>query len=140
MSVYVLDTDILTLLQHHHPIVVQHAAAHRMNHAVVISVISVEEQLSGWYQMVRQAKKKDTLAQAYQHLADTAMFLGNLKILSLNEAAIDQYVSLRNLKLKVGRKDLQIAAIALESHATIVTRNLRDFQRVPNLPVVDWSI
>jgi len=35
--------------------------------------------------------------------------------------------------------DLSIAAIALEHQAIVVTRNVRDFQRVPNLVVVDWS-
>ena len=36
--------------------------------------------------------------------------------------------------------DLRIAAITLENSGVLVTRNLRDFQRIPNLVVEDWAV
>jgi tRNA(fMet)-specific endonuclease VapC len=36
--------------------------------------------------------------------------------------------------------DLKIAAIALAHKATLLSRNLRDFSRVPDLKVEDWSV
>jgi tRNA(fMet)-specific endonuclease VapC len=34
--------------------------------------------------------------------------------------------------------DLKIASIVLAHDATLLSRNLRDFQQVPNLRVEDW--
>jgi hypothetical protein len=47
---------------------------------VAIAVISVEEQLSGWYTMLRRGKRPDDLAIAYQHLIDTIQSLAKLPI------------------------------------------------------------
>jgi len=35
--------------------------------------------------------------------------------------------------------DLRIAAIAMASDAILVTRNLRDFNGIDGLTIVDWS-
>ncbi len=43
------------------------------------------------------------------------------------------------MKLNVGHDDLRIAAIALENNAVVVTRNTRDFARVPELKVENWA-
>jgi hypothetical protein len=48
MSVYAVDTDILTLYQSGHPAVRQHVGRRRPGE-LAITVMSVEEQLSGWY-------------------------------------------------------------------------------------------
>ncbi len=63
-----------------------------------------------------------------------------MKILSFTEPAVHRFQALLRMKLNVGGMDLRIAAIALECGAVVVTRNLRDFQRVPGLVVHDWSV
>jgi tRNA(fMet)-specific endonuclease VapC len=35
--------------------------------------------------------------------------------------------------------DLKIAAIALANQATLISRNVNDFRRVPGLDVQDWT-
>ena len=42
--------------------------------------------------------------------------------------------------LPIGTHDLQIAAIALVNHLTLVTHNTREFGRVTNLLIEDWEI
>ena len=62
-----------------------------------------------------------------------------MQILDFTEPAIIRYNALLALKLNVGKMDLRIAAIALEAGATVITRNLRDFQRVPELACENWA-
>ena len=137
MTLFVLDTDILTLFQLGHATVRRNVAAHAIH--VSTSVISVEEQLTGWYSVVRQAKQVDKLARAYHQLAVNVASLAFLKVLNFDVPSIQRYESLRKAKLNVRKNDLRIAAIVLEVGATLVTRNAHDFQRVPGLIFVDWS-
>ena len=58
---------------------------------------------------------------------------------TFSEPAIIRYNALLALKLNVGKMDLRIAAIALEANATVITRNLRDFERVPGLACENWA-
>jgi tRNA(fMet)-specific endonuclease VapC len=139
MTLHVLDTDILSLYREYDPVVSRRVDASPIAE-IAITVITVEEQLSGWYTYVRKATRPDDLARGYQELADSIPFLANWKILPYPETAIARYQQLAKMKLKVRKMDLRIAATVLENNAILVTRNLRDFARVPNLIVEDWSV
>lgn len=54
--IYVLDTDTLTLYQENHAGVVAQVARHSPAD-IAVTVLSVEEQLSGWYTRLRRAKR-----------------------------------------------------------------------------------
>lgn len=138
MSLYILDTDILQLFQDEHPLVIARVRAIALDDRA-ISVISVEEQLSGWYAQLRQAKQPERLAWAYRRLAATVRFLSRVQIVDFDEAAIRRYEQLKKRKAKVGTNDLRIAATVLERDAILVTRNVRDFQKIPGLHAEDWS-
>src|SRR5262245_53884810 len=118
----VLDTDMLTLYQFGHAAVVRHVTQHLLEE-LAVTVLTVEEQLTGWYTRLRRAKRRDELARIYQRLTDGIEFLAQLKVLSFTEQAIERYEDLKAAKLNIGRNDLRIAAIALELGATLVTRN-----------------
>ena len=138
MNAYLLDTDMLSLFQKGHPEVSQRCAA-AAPQSLSISVITIEEQFLGWYTRSRQAKTDAELAQASEGMAHFARLIRQLPILAFTVPAIQRYRQLTKMKLNVGKNDLRIAAIALEAGATVVTRNLRDFGRVPNLQLEDWS-
>lgn len=138
MRLFVLDTDTLTLHQRGHAMVCGNVALHD-SEDLAISVITVEEQLSGWYTVLRQAKSKDKRARAYSQLAACVESLSDLRVLPFSEACIDRFETLRAARLLVGPMDLRIAATVLEFGGTLVSRNIRDFSLVPDLVIEDWS-
>lgn len=46
---------------------------------------------------------------------------------------------LANAGMPIGSYDLQIAAIALANNLTLVTHNIREFERVEGLQIEDWE-
>ena len=63
-----------------------------------------------------------------------------LPVLPFSRAAVDRYLSLKKTLPRLGKHDLAIASIALESNATVVSRNRQDFEQVQNLRIEDWSV
>ena len=122
MNLFVLDTDILTLFERGHTVVAARVAEHAPPE-IAIAVVTVEEQLSGWYAQLRKAKEPEKLAWAYRRLA-AVRFLSRVRILDYEEAAIELYEGLKRRRLKVGKMDLQIAATALPAR-----RDRRDAKR-----------
>ena len=55
MSLHVLDTDILALYQLGNVAVCERVAKHT-SHELAVTIITVEEQLSGWYTLRRRVK------------------------------------------------------------------------------------
>jgi tRNA(fMet)-specific endonuclease VapC len=138
MGLFVLDTDIFTLFERGDSAVCARVLQQAADD-IAISVVTVEEQLSGWYAQLRQAKRPDRLAWTYGRLAETVRFLRHALILDYDELAIQRYEELKRRRLKVRKMDLQIAATALEHGAILVTHNVRDFGQVAGLTVEDWS-
>src|SRR5437867_1562561 len=108
MSLYLLDTDTLQLFQEQNPNVVGRVGAVPADE-LATTVVSVEEQSSGWYAQLRQAKRPEQLAWAYRRLAETVRFFAHIRIVDFDEPAIQRYERLKKLKLKVRKMDLRIA-------------------------------
>ena len=138
MTGYVLDTDTLSLLQRGNPVVGAHVRRYHADE-VATTIVSVEEQLSGWYALLRRAKTARQLVPVYQRMQDTIRFLSSLPILPFTEAAAGTYEELRRAWPRRSRMDLRIGAVAMTCDAVLVTRNLRDFRSIEGLAVVDWS-
>lgn len=138
MTRFVLDTDIVSLLQHGHSTVAMHVGNFSPDD-VATTIITVEEQLSAWYTLLRRARTARELVPVYQRMTETVRFLSRLPLMTFTEAAADLYEKLRKQKPRTGRMDLRIAAIALAHQASLVTRNLDDYRDIQDLRLLDWS-
>lgn len=139
MPLWILDTDHLSLLQRGHPVVGQRIRNISVND-IAITIISAEEQLYGRLNLIRRSKSPETLMRAYQWLQETLDDFKTANILDFNAQAICLYQELLSQKIRIGTQDLRIAAITLSVNGILVTRNQRDFAKVPNLTFEDWSV
>lgn len=127
---YILDTDHMTLWQHNNPSVIAKLRQLTISDRAVTQV-SLTEQVQGWQALI---------ARNLQRLYETVTFYQSLQVLPYEPEAILKFEQLRQAKIRIGSQDLRIATIALCKNATVVTRNLRDFQQVSGLRLADWSI
>ena len=59
-------------------------------------------------------------------------------VLAFDEQAAAIFSDLRKLIPQAGTQDLKIAAVTLAHNAAVLTRNVRDFGKVPKLRVENW--
>lgn len=107
-----------------------------------VPIVVVEEILRGRLNSVRQAeggKSKIDPVRAYQLLGETMDAFRHVLVLPYSPPAHALYQQWRSEKLRVGTHDLRIAAICIAHSARLITRNRRDFERVPRLDLEVWS-
>ena len=142
MTLWILDTDITSLLLTRHPIVSQRVIAAGQD--VALSIITVQEIFNGWVSRINATDKPDELIYLYGRLERMIALCKKVSILGFDQTAIvqlDRIISINpNLGKKRVQKDMRIAAIALANDAILVTRNTRDFQPVSDLAIENWSI
>lgn len=135
------DTDVLSLILLGHEPTVKRASAIPLSEQFV-PIIAIEEILRGRLNAVRQAESgqgKLDLSSSYRFLELTISAFRGLNMLSHSSAAETLLQKWRQQKVRGSSHDLRIAAICVNHGATLVSRNRRDFERVPGLTVEFWS-
>src|SRR5689334_2471936 len=105
---------------------------------ITLPVISVEEQLRGWLQLLRRRTDVHEYIFPYDRLIRLLETLAAWEISRWSELAADEFKRLRKQRARIGTQDLKIASIAIANDALLLSANLRDFQQVPGLRVEDW--
>jgi tRNA(fMet)-specific endonuclease VapC len=134
-----LDTDSFTLHQYGQERFVERYRTASEDPA--LTIITQIEALRGRYDAVLKAEDGARLLAAQQGLIRTMNHLTSFAVVPFDEAVTAEFDRLRQIKglKKIGRPDLLIAAIALANRATLVTRNLKDFRKVPGLQIENWA-
>ncbi len=103
------------------------------------TIVSFEEQARGWLGYLARDRPMAQQIEAYRRLHRQLDNYGAIQVLDFDETAANEFQRLKRSRLKVGPMDLKIAAIVLAHDATLLTRNLKDFNRVPGLKAEDWT-
>jgi tRNA(fMet)-specific endonuclease VapC len=141
MTLYVMDTDVLSLYQRNHPQVSAQIRLARQNGMnLTTTVVTVEEQYAGRLAQIRKAKTPEILIAAYDRLNTTFSLFSQLKILGYDRNADDYFRQFRQQGIRIGTQDLRIASIVLAHNGIIITRNHKDFGQVPTIIIEDWSL
>ncbi|WP_148594300.1 type II toxin-antitoxin system VapC family toxin [Aquisphaera giovannonii] len=61
------------------------------------------------------------------------------EVVPFDGAAATIHETLKGQRVRIGSMDLRIASIALARGLILVTRNVRDFQRIPGLSTENWT-
>jgi tRNA(fMet)-specific endonuclease VapC len=136
---YLLDTDYMSLIQRGSPdgkTVFQRLIAN--NSPLTTTVITYEEQMRGWLDLLARATKFDAQVRSYQLLHQHTLNYQKIIIAPFDAPAIETYQQLRKTYPRLGKMDLKIAAIAITQQATLLTRNGRDFGQIIALQIEDW--
>ena len=110
MSLYILDTDHVSLFQYQHPLVTKRIYSTAPND-IAVTIVTLEEQLYGRLNRIRRAKTLEALVSAYAKLRFTWDFFKTVNLLDFTEEAYAHYKNLIRQKIRIGTQDLKIAAI-----------------------------
>jgi tRNA(fMet)-specific endonuclease VapC len=142
--IYILDTDVFTLAElpdspaysRIHTRVLQLQSQDR----IVTTIVTYEEQTRGWLAYAAKSHEVAHQIKAYSRLNKHLHAYLGFEVLDFDAAAAREFDRLRFLKIPVGSLDLKIAAIAISQNATLLSRNLKDFRKIPHLRVEDWTL
>ena len=104
-----------------------------------VSIISFQEQMTGWIGYLSKAKSIDEVIYAYDMHESVLNEYAAAQILPFDDRAGKEFLALKRVLRHVGVLDLRIAAVALVNDKTLFSRNVRDFVQVPGLRVEDWT-
>lgn len=134
-----LDTDHVSLHERGH-FPVRARLASFSSEEVAVSIVTVEEMLRGRLAILARRSEGEARVHAYTKLLETVQFLSSVPVVPFDMACEQQLQALRAMRLRVGSRDLRIAATALVHSVVVITRNRRDFEQVPGLRLDDWSL
>ncbi len=141
--IYILDTDVFTLCEL--PDTPEYLRLHarvlelHQEDRIVTSIVTYEEQTRGWLAYAARSRETAHQVKAYGRLKKHLLTYAGFEVLDFDPAAAKAFDRIRREKLRVGTSDLKIAAIAISKEAVLLSRNLKDFQRISELQVEDWT-
>jgi tRNA(fMet)-specific endonuclease VapC len=133
---YLLDTDHISFLQRRSGLEFKTLAARIARHSSTdfgLSIVSFHEQVLGAHNFINRASTNTDLLRGYKLLSETLSGFSEAPVLHLDPEAIAIFDELREQRVR-------IATIAISRNLVLLTRNARDFNKVPKLAIEDWTV
>ena len=132
MMKYMLDTNTCIYIIKRKPMdVIDHFRQIRISQVSISSITLSELE----YGVIKSSKPE-------QNQLALAQFVAPMEILPYSDEAAQHYGELRVYLEKhgipIGSLDMLISAHALSAGCVLVTNNVREFKRVPNLKIDNW--
>lgn len=140
---YLLDTDHISFLQRHSGPEYAVLAARIARHPptdFAFPVVSFHEQAIGAHAYITRAQTSQGLIRGYTLLMEILQGFLAAPVLPFEAKAAATFDGLQTRRIRVAAMDLRIAAIALSQGLILLTRNTRDFSKVPGLVTEDWTV
>lgn len=104
-----------------------------------VTIVSLIEQMRGRLAYCSRASLPRQFVYAAELLHETFDDICGRDVLDFDDRAAVVFAELKAGKIRISTPDLRIAAIVLANDATLITRNLSDFRKVPKLRAEDWT-
>jgi tRNA(fMet)-specific endonuclease VapC len=140
---FLLDTDHISILQkqsgpEYRALMPRIAQAPRSE--LAFCIVSFHEQVLGCNTYIAQARTTADIVRGYLMFDRVLSAFAAALVLPFDAKASAVFDGLVGKRVRIATMDLRIASIALSQGLTLLTRNSRDFGRVPQLLIEDWTI
>ena len=105
---------------------------------VFVTVFTAQETFEGWFALINRQKAGMAQTAAYAQFLKSLETLVKFAILPFDADAARVFERLQNRRIRIGTMDLKLASICLAHDGTLLTRNVVDFSKVPDLRAENW--
>lgn len=105
---------------------------------VFLSIITVQEATNGWLALINRLNAGRDQVRGYASFQKTITAFHKFTILAFDAEAAELFHRLKSEHPRTGTMDLKIAAICMAHEATLLTRNVADFENISGLRVENW--
>jgi tRNA(fMet)-specific endonuclease VapC len=140
---YLLDTDHLSIIQRQTGQDYINLSTRMAQYPLsdfAISIVTFHEQLLGSHTYISRARNDSEVVKGYEMMVRLVNDFKVLPLVSFDADAATALSQLQAQRIQLARMDSRIAAIALSHKLVLLTRNHRDFSKVPGLLIEDWTV
>jgi tRNA(fMet)-specific endonuclease VapC len=140
---YLLDTDHLSILQRRTGDSYSNLSTKMSLYPLsdfVVSTVTFHEQILGCHTYINRSRNMNEIVKGYEMITRLVKDFKVLPMITFDSNAGLIFEQLKIQKIQVATMDLRIACIAIANNLILLTRNTKDFNKIPNLVTENWTL